>query len=90
MMGYEPRRAQPRAHRQKGGHTVATDRVKALPDGATLRIVVDGAEVALNLTPREFSTGSIGYHTQGKVEGQGGRRYQVNFTATLIGSKPAG
>ena len=64
------------------------DRTAVLPAGARIMLVVDGAEVAFNLVAREFSTGSIGYHTQGKLEGETGRRYQLNVTATLIGSKP--
>ena len=64
------------------------DRAAALPSGATVRIMLDGAEVQVPLNAREFSTGSVGYHAQGKVDGADGRRYQLGITATLIGSKP--
>lgn len=65
------------------------DRAAMLPAGASVRIVLDGAELVLPLNGREFSTGSLGYHGQTKVDGADGRRYQVGVTATLIGSKPA-
>lgn len=57
-------------------------------EAASLALTVDGGSVTVPLTARRFSTGSAGYHWQGKVDGQDGRRYQVNITATLIGSKP--
>jgi hypothetical protein len=70
-----------------------TDKAKVtLPDGASITLVLDGAQSPMALNRRDdstsrFSTGSAGYHGTGKVEGADGRRYQVNVTATLIGSK---
>jgi len=38
---------------------------------------------------KEFSTGSVGYYSSGKVENpEGNERYQVSVNITLIGSKP--
>lgn len=56
--------------------------------GARLALDVDGGSVSAPLRARRFSTGSAGFHWQGKVEGSAGRRYQVNVTVTLIGSRP--
>lgn len=36
---------------------------------------------------KTFSSGSTGYHSQGKTV-IAGQKYQVNLTVTLIGSKP--
>lgn len=66
----------------------AAERATVLPDGARLALDVDGGKSTLNLTRKAFSTGSIGFHGQGKVDGADGRRYQVNVSVTLIGSKP--
>lgn len=76
---------------------VTPDDPMVLPDGASIRLVVDGSEMTLPLTARDdrtggrgrFSSGSAGYHGQTKVDAADGRRYQVGITATLIGSKPA-
>ncbi len=65
-----------------------------LPDGAVVRLIIDGAEMALPLTPRDdrdggkgrFSSGSAGYHGQVKLPGAAGQ-YQVGINVTLIGSK---
>lgn len=65
-----------------------------LPDGAAVRIIVDGAEMTLPLTARDdrdggkgrFSSGSAGYHGQTKVVGANGT-YQLGLNVTLIGSK---
>ena len=65
------------------------ERIAVLPDGARLLMDLDGGKATFNLSRKVFSTGSLGYHSQGKVEGTDGRRYQVNVTATLIGSKPS-
>lgn len=61
-----------------------------LPDGGSVVVKVDGAEVTIPVDARQFSTGSVGYFVQSKVAGAKGRRYQLNLTATLIGSKPQG
>jgi hypothetical protein len=66
-----------------------------LPDGASLKLTVDGAEVTVGLTPRDdreggkgrMSSGSVGYNLTTKLEGADGRRYQVGLNAVLIGSK---
>lgn len=62
--------------------------IDVLPEGASLRLVVDGAEVTIPLTRKQFKTGSIGYHAQAKVEGSEARRYQLGLNLTLIGSRP--
>ena len=67
-----------------------------LPDGAAVRLIVDGAEMTLPLTARDdrengkgrFASGSAGYHGQVKVQGANGQ-YQVGLNVTLIGSKSA-
>ena len=66
----------------------STNPLDTLPEGASLRIVVDGAEITVPLNRKQFSTGSLGYHAQGKVDGADGRRYQMGVNLTLIGSKP--
>lgn len=50
---------------------------------------VDGQQVNVTLQGKRFSTGSAGWHYQGKLEGQDGRRYQVQIQAVVIGSKVA-
>jgi hypothetical protein len=54
------------------------------------RVVVDldGTTAQFLLNPKTFSTGSRGYHAQGKIEVPNGKRYQVNLLFTEIGSKP--
>jgi hypothetical protein len=54
------------------------------------RVVVelDGTTNQFLLNPKTFSTGSRGYHAQGKIEVPNGKRYQVNLLFTEIGSKP--
>ena len=44
----------------------------------------------ITLTPKDFTTGSVGYYGQGKLVNPGnpGARYQCGLTFTLIGSKP--
>jgi hypothetical protein len=41
--------------------------------------------------PKDFSTGSVGFYATGKIINPDNpeARYQIGFTATLIGSKPA-
>lgn len=41
----------------------------------------------LELAPKEFKTGSRGYHGQGKVTMEG-KKYQLNIMAVEVGSKP--
>lgn len=40
--------------------------------------------------PTDFKTGSKGYRAVAKVDGAEGKRYQVNFQAVEIHSKPNG
>lgn len=42
----------------------------------------------LNLSPKDFSTGSRGYHVAGKIDDGNGKKYQANFMLVEIGSKP--
>ncbi|MBM3128428.1 MAG: hypothetical protein FJ009_07290 [Chloroflexi bacterium] len=42
---------------------------------------------ALTANPKEFKTGSRGFHGQGKIEIEG-KRYQVQIQLVEIGSKP--
>ncbi len=74
----------------------STPEAVVLPDGAVVRLIIDGAEMALPLTARDdrdggkgrFSSGSAGYHGQVKLPGSAGQ-YQVGINVTLIGSKGA-
>ena len=54
-----------------------------------VKILTDAGEVlaTLDMEPKEFSTGSRGFRTQGKLP-YNGHRYQLNFMAVEIGSKP--
>jgi hypothetical protein len=53
----------------------------------TAKICVDGKELSeVELQPKEFSTGSKGFHKSSKIEIQG-ERYQLNFMLVKIGSK---
>jgi hypothetical protein len=53
----------------------------------TAKICLDGKELAeVDLQPKEFSTGSKGYHKSSKIEIEG-ERYQLNFMLVKIGSK---
>jgi len=53
----------------------------------TAKICLDGMELAeVDLQPKEFSTGSKGYHKSSKIEIEG-ERYQLNFMLVKIGSK---
>lgn len=60
---------------------------EVLPDGASARFMVDGAEVLMPLTRRGFGTGSIGYGLNGKVQGADGRVYQGTLSLVLVHSK---
>jgi hypothetical protein len=51
---------------------------------APIVVVIDGA--ALKATPRDFSTGSVGYFLNGKST-INGEMCQINCTITVIGSK---
>lgn len=66
--------------------TKLIDVLQGLP-AATCQLTLDGATVSPTMLAKEFSTGSKGFSWQGKVDGQDGRRYQVNVQAILIGSK---
>lgn len=64
-----------------------------LPDGASIVLELDGAKATVPLARRDdgttrFSTGSAGYHAQGKVMGKDSHQYQLNIVATLIDSNP--
>lgn len=48
---------------------------------------VEFAGRTLTLWPKEFSTGSLGWHAQDRFE-LDGSRVIANFTITVIGSKP--
>jgi len=51
-------------------------------------MTVDGETVGtIDLTPRDFKTGSKGYWGNGKIM-IGGKRYQVGANVVEIGSKP--
>ena len=53
----------------------------------TAKICLDGKELEeVDLQPKEFSTGSKGYHKSSKIEIEG-ERYQLNFMLVKIGSK---
>ncbi len=48
----------------------------------------DGQSVGLlTAAPKDFKTGSKGYHGQGKIEIEG-KRYQAQIQLVEIGSKP--
>ena len=53
-------------------------------------LVIDGVSYPMVLKPKEFSTGSIGYHMHGKAVGNGmqGEGFQVSGNVVQIHSKP--
>jgi len=53
----------------------------------TVNIEIEGEKAGFVLNKKTFSTGSRGYHAQGKAVFKG-KRYQCNFIITEIGSKP--
>lgn len=53
---------------------------------ATIGLTFGEAAVRADMAPRVFGAGSVGYGFQGKLDGPGGMRLQVNVTATVIGS----
>jgi len=55
-------------------------------DTASITIKESKADFILNA--KKFSTGSTGYHAQGKLEISPTERYQVNILCVKIGSKP--
>jgi hypothetical protein len=61
---------------------------------ASLQVVIldnEGREMGrLFATPKEFSTGSVGFYASGKIVNPQNpeARYQTGLTFTLIGSKP--
>ena len=65
----------------------AFEQLGADPQGATVTIVADGAQVTLPLNPMVFSSGSLGFHQSSAVEATDGRRYQLGMTLTAIGTK---
>lgn len=51
-------------------------------------ISINGEEVDLQLTSKEFSTGSVGFYGQGKASfGDDDKRYQISVLVVEIGSK---
>jgi len=56
---------------------------------AQATIQIEGAVQTIQLNPKEFSTGSTGFHGHGKLETQAGK-YQINIIVVLIGSKNKG
>lgn len=54
----------------------------------TATINLEGVEEHFILNEKTFSTGSRGYHAQGKMRLGDGRRYQINVLCVEIGSKP--
>jgi hypothetical protein len=45
----------------------------------------------LMASPKDFSSGSVGYYCSGKLTNpESAERYQCGLTFTLIGSKPGG
>ena len=53
----------------------------------TVKIFLNGKELSeVELQPKEFSTGSKGFHKSTKVEVEG-ERYQLNLMLVKIGSK---
>ena len=53
----------------------------------TVKIFLNGKELEeVELSPKEFSTGSKGYHKSSKIEIEG-ERYQLEFMLVKIGSK---
>jgi hypothetical protein len=52
---------------------------------ATIRLNEEKQDFVLN--KKTFSTGSKGYHAQGKMQ-VGDKRYQINIQCVEIGSKP--
>lgn len=53
----------------------------------TAKICLNGKELSeVELQPKEFSTGSKGYHKSSKIEIEA-ERYQLNFMLVKIGSK---
>lgn len=55
---------------------------------AQVTIQIEGTINTIPLVPKEFKTGSIGYHGIGKINSPSGKRYQVNVIVVEIGSKP--
>lgn len=52
-------------------------------------LMLDGISYPMRLTPKEFSTGSIGYFMSGKANGgELGKGFQVSGNVVQIGSKP--
>ena len=71
----------------------ATKKSRVLP-AKPLTVTVDGLVVQntdshnLYATPKEFSTGSIGWYCTGKMEDKAtGKKYQIGMNITEIGSK---
>lgn len=51
------------------------------------QIQIEGAVTTVQMNPKEFKTGSKGYHGFGKLEVSNGKKYQLNVMAIEIGSK---
>ncbi len=50
-------------------------------------ITLKGQKFNIIINPKNFSTGSVGFYGQGKIEIDG-KRYQTNIQLVEIGSKP--
>ena len=61
------------------------------PPHLIIEIKTDDGKVwgTMTATPKQFTSGSIGYYANGKIENPLSReRYQIGANFTLIGSKP--
>jgi len=47
----------------------------------------EGKDYQFVMNPKNFSTGSTGFHGQGKLVVSETEKYQINLMAVLIGSK---
>lgn len=56
-----------------------------MPNSATIEI--EGTEQVFGLSKKDFSTGSKGFHAQGKLQ-VGEKKYQINILCVEIGSNP--
>jgi hypothetical protein len=53
---------------------------------AQATVQLSGAVQTVQLNPKQFKTGSDGYHGHGKLQANG-EKYQVNIIIVRIGSK---
>ncbi len=78
---------------EKEKEVVGNLRDDEAPTSLTLTVIDSNGNEwgSLSANEKEFSTGSVGYHANGKVKNpkNGKASYQVNAMFTLVGSKPA-